>query len=89
MGVVTSNDFFWSNMADPAIQGAWQNAWDTTGYMRGVCTGGGIIYQHHDGRGLVSQNPGACLSKPIKEGTCPVLEVTDIETAARWSNFQI
>jgi hypothetical protein len=33
--------------------------------------------------------------KPIKEGvgTCPALEVvtevTDIETAARWSNFQI
>ena len=43
----------------------------------------------HDGRGLVSQNPGACPFKPIKENACPVLEVTEIETAARWSNFQI
>jgi hypothetical protein len=48
-----------------------------------------VFQGDHDGRGLVSQNPGACLFKPIKEGTCPVLEVTDIETAARWSNFQI
>jgi hypothetical protein len=23
-----------------------QGAWGTIGYMRGVCTGGGIIYQH-------------------------------------------
>jgi hypothetical protein len=26
------------------IQGAWDNIHN--GYMRGVCTGGGIIYQH-------------------------------------------
>jgi hypothetical protein len=48
-----------------------------------------VFQGDHHGRGLVSQNPGACLFKPIKEGACPVLEVTDIETAARWSNFQI
>ena len=48
-----------------------------------------VFQGDHDGRGLVSQNPGACLFKPIKEGTWPALEVTDIETAALWSNFQI
>jgi hypothetical protein len=48
-----------------------------------------VFQGDHDGRGLVSQNPGVCLFKPIKEGTCPALEVTDIEKAVRWSNFQI
>ena len=38
----------------------------------------------HDGRGLVSQNPGPCFFNAIKADAWPVPEATDIKTAARW-----
>ena len=38
---------------------------------------------------LVRTQVHASLNRLRRVPTCPVLEVTDIETAARWSNFQI
>jgi len=43
-----------------------------------------VFQGDHDGRGLVSQNPGPCFFNAIKAGAWPVPEATDIKTAARW-----